>query len=910
MDLADDLSGEMAVNLKASALGYASLGWQIMPLHSATGGRCSCGKAECNSPGKHPRTRRGLKDASTESGVIERWWSQWPTANVGIRTGAVSGIVVIDIDPRHGGDDSLAALIREHGELPPTAEALTGGGGQHLIFQHPGGTIGNRAGLLIGIDVRGDGGYIVAPPSNHVAGGRYRWRDRRGPGEIEPAAVPPPLLELMTAERTEQANRDKLVPANGDSLAKLVQAGQRYVARCASASSGGRNNAAFNVAGHLFSFVTDDGLRLSESHVLNLLRPWNDRNSPALSKRELEQVVSSAMKNGAPRSPHIVRTRAWGQTGRTDQRASVGSVGGPHPDSPDEWPDPQPLPEELPSVAPIKFDLLPSSLRPWIEDIAERIQCPPDYPAVAAMIALAGIVGRKVAIRPKKHDDWLVVPNLWGAAIGPPSVMKTPAIQEPLRPLKRLEIEAKREFDAAMQRFEADAMVAKVRRKAVEGEIKKALKGGGDAHVIASEALNKESDCPVRRRYLVNDSTVEKLGELLNENPNGVVCYRDELIGLLKSLEKEGQEGARAFYLEAWNGMGRYTYDRIGRGTIDIECAIISVIGSIQPGPLGAYLRGALANGKDADGLMQRFQLAVWPDISRKWHNVDRWPDSAARQRAFEAYVRLDSLKPPDVGAEPDRRDPDGIAFLRFGPEAQALFDEWRSELERRLRRDDEHPAMVSHLAKYRSLIPSLALLIHLADDGTGPVRLEAIQKAVRWGRYLESHARRIYAPALAPDVAAARALGRKLLDGTLTDGFAVRDVYRNGWVGLSRREEAATAIDLLVDFDWLMTTTEPTAGRSRTRHWINPRIHGISPEGPDKTDKSPSGDLLSVMSVADQGSQNIDAARTSGKGPGVSLGDRQNGQGCLDGEQPPDDVRYARVREEQAGNVDDWGDL
>jgi len=110
------------------------------------------------------------------------------------------------------------------------------------------------------------------------------------------------------------------------------------------------------------------------------------------------------------------------------------------------WPEPRPLPDALPAVQAFDPSILPAALGPWIEDIAERIQCPPDFPAVAAMIVAAGLVGRRIGIRPKQHDDWLVVPNLWGAVIGRPGLMKTPAITEPLNVLKRLEIAAKDEF--------------------------------------------------------------------------------------------------------------------------------------------------------------------------------------------------------------------------------------------------------------------------------------------------------------------------------------------------------------------------------------------------------------------------------------------------------------------------------
>jgi hypothetical protein len=509
-----------------------------------------------------------------------------------------------------------------------------------------------------------------------------------------------------------------------------------------------------------------------------------------------------------------------------------------------EWSQPRALPDELPSVAPFDLDLLPTEFRPWIADIAERMQCPPDFPAVASMVVAAGLLGRRIGIRPKRYDNWLVVANLWAMVIGRPGIMKTPAITEPVNVLKRLEIEAKDEHAAEMREFKAAQMVAKVRQKACETEIKNDLKHGGDGMAIATSVIDADTTEPTRRRYLVNDTSVEKLGEILGDNPNGVTVFRDELVGLLKSLEKEGQEGARAFYLEAWNGTGRYTYDRIARGTIDIEAAIVSILGGIQPSRLGEYLRAAVHGGTGDDGLMQRFQLAVWPDVSGDWVNVDRWPETAAKKAAFEAYMRLESLGVSEIGAEYDRFDDDGIPFLHFTAAAQERFDAWRCELESRLRSGDEHPAIESHLSKYRSLIPSLALLLHLVDVGRGPVGVEAVEKAIRWGEYLESHARRIYGAAVHAEVPAAKALAKRILSGTLigdvTGEFTLRDVYRNAWAGLSTKEEAQAGVDLLVELDWLRPEERPTGGKPKLVFHINPKIWQRPPGGTDKTDKSP----------------------------------------------------------------------
>jgi Bifunctional DNA primase/polymerase, N-terminal len=172
-----------------AALVYAMRVWPVLPLHAMREGRCTCGKPDCPSPGKHPfgpLMPHGLKEGSTDQARIRQWWTQQPDANVGIVTGAASGIFVFDVDPRHGGDEHLAELEREHHPLPRTTEAATGGGGRHLFFAHPGGRVPSRT-IVPGVDVKGDGGYVVAPPS--VTTASYSWLV--SPDEIEPVEVVP-----------------------------------------------------------------------------------------------------------------------------------------------------------------------------------------------------------------------------------------------------------------------------------------------------------------------------------------------------------------------------------------------------------------------------------------------------------------------------------------------------------------------------------------------------------------------------------------------------------------------------------------------------------------------------------------------------------------------------------------------
>ena len=214
---------ELADSALEAALDYARRGWAVLPLFSpGEAGRCSCGARKCSSSGKHPHTRKGLLDASTDSAEIRDWWSRWPTANVGIRTGGVSGLVVIDVDPAHGGDDSLAELEAQHGPLPSTVQQRTGGGGRHYFLQHLDTRVRTRAGVRPGLDVRGRHGYVVAPPSRHASGERYKWLEGHGPGEIPLAPVPGWLLDLI--ESTERP-----APTGGNGTApERIPVGQRH----------------------------------------------------------------------------------------------------------------------------------------------------------------------------------------------------------------------------------------------------------------------------------------------------------------------------------------------------------------------------------------------------------------------------------------------------------------------------------------------------------------------------------------------------------------------------------------------------------------------------------------------------------------------------------------------------------
>lgn len=497
----------------------------------------------------------------------------------------------------------------------------------------------------------------------------------------------------------------------------------------------------------------------------------------------------------------------------------------------DEWQEPMPIPCSLLPVKVFENELLPEALREWVADIAERMQCPPDFPAVGAMVALSSVIGRKASIKPKRYDDWQVVPNLWGAIVGRPGVMKSPALSEVMKPLDRMAITASERHAESMLEHERKTQMEELIGVAMKKKAQRLVAAGKieEAEQLLAEAQDSEKiKMPPLRRYKVTDATVEALGEILIENPWGTLAYRDELNGLLRSLDKEGQEGARAFYLQGYDGNQGYTFDRIMRGrNLHIPAVCVAMLGGIQPGKLKAYIHDAVSGGAGDDGLLQRFSLLVWPDVSGDWRNVDQWPDTRAKNTAFDTFLRLDALVP---GVDPESREEVPVAY-KFAEDAQLLFEKWRREFETMLRSGDHHPAMESHLSKYRKLVPALALVCALAD-GEAMVSTTSLSRALDWSDYLRSHAERAYAAGARQATEGATALLDKIKDGAVVDGFKPADVYHKGWTHLSTPDDTHAAIKMLCDLHHLRHVEKRSSvrgGRPSISYQINPITMGAA---------------------------------------------------------------------------------
>lgn len=477
-----------------------------------------------------------------------------------------------------------------------------------------------------------------------------------------------------------------------------------------------------------------------------------------------------------------------------------------------EYPVPQPLPDSLPPVPAFDYTLLPQGLRAWVRDIAERMQVPPDIPAVGAVVSLASAIGRRVQIRPKQRDTWTVVPNLWGAVIAPPGWLKSPALGAAMQPLHRLEREAQEAFQAEYAAYEMNKQTVALQNSAAKSTGLSALKKNPDAEL---PELHAEPEAPTPTRYVVNNFSLEALGEVMLNNGNGVLAFQDEIYGLLKQADRPGNEELHSFLLTAWNGQDGFTFDRIGRGTRYVKHVCLSVLGGIQPGRLVDYLDEVTRGGQYDSGFLQRFQLMVWPDLPERWELIDREPDTDAINAAHRLFDRV--IADPDFGEAT-------IDIRRFDSSAQSLFYDWLSEIELEVRAGELPPVIASHLAKYKSLIPSLALVFAVADDVQGDIPQGYLKQAIEWGRYLRAHAERVFSVALHSELTHAKELLRRLQNGDVAGKtFTQRSIYRNHW-RLLDRNGTEQAIACLLDYGWIIERqVKGPQGRATTEYMLTP---------------------------------------------------------------------------------------
>ncbi len=505
--------------------------------------------------------------------------------------------------------------------------------------------------------------------------------------------------------------------------------------------------------------------------------------------------------------------------------------------APPKFKSPLSLPPVLPFAEPIDESLIPEPLKVWVLDAADRMNVCPEFILMPFLTSVSSLIGRRLCIKPKKHDPWYEVNNLWCMIVGAPSTMKSPSLGEALCFLNEKNKDYLKKYRSETEERQPKIQIIKAKIKAYEKEIRKALDEDREtlqAEQNLEQALVdlKELE-PKLKKLTVNDSTVEKLCELLELNPNGLLIFRDELSGWLSNLAKQGREGDREFFLESWNGKNSYNVERIMRGSHFVEALRVAIVGGIQPAKLSTIVADILKGGSGADGLFDRFQLAVYPP-QREWVSlIDRKDNQAAKNRVKELFAVIDDADFKSFNLELS----ENIPALRFSDEAQIVFNDWYSKLELKLRHPSTTalPQVESHLGKFRSLVPKLAVIFEVigwadiqrlkASGIHSPlinVSQESLSLAIHISVFLEKHAHRIYALGAERGLRQAHALAEKIRSFEIKDMDTVRTISRHHWSGLNTIPDVEIGLSILEKLNWITLNKVSKGGFGRPSEFIN----------------------------------------------------------------------------------------
>lgn len=757
----------------STALALAAKGYAVIAYHCTNAaGICSCKEGkDCAHPGKHPRTRNGYLSATTDAAEIRKWWHLWPTANLAIDTGPRSGVDALDVDPKHGGLEALAAYEREYGQLPDTARERTGSGGRHYYFKHRPGIKAGASKCGNGMDVLSTGLPAICGPSRHANGKSYEWQSGHSLLEQEPADWPDALYE-MAKERPKPA-RDNLGP-----IADVVTI-PAWVERMveSGAIEGERNVTGFKVACRLIEEVYDS------TTARHMFTRYGDRCSPALTERELERIWKSASDHTEYGPDPKYQSKA--RTLHIVDKAT-GEIHTPSPE-PEEAPEPAPISRGA-LAFPVEALLSPILIR-WVTEAATALDSPPDFPAWGALAACSGAIGMSRMIR--VNNEWSESALLWVVLVGNPGTSKSPALTKAGAPLWEIQNRYITQYEQAVALYKRSLEQWEATAKQMRGDKPKE---------------------PVPYRFLVADATLEALTRILSLNDRGVLVIRDELAAWVESFGQYKKSGGqdRAAWLGFWSSSPVIIDRKTDNYTAALPRPFTSVVGTIQPERLAKLMGG------ENDGFNDRM-LFVFPDAEPM-----NWTDASISDEANIQYATLLAalleLKMTTEGP----LDNAGYVPVRvsFTPEAQKRFGELFQAHRAEMVSPSLPPRLLGAYAKIRSYAARVALILHtvlVEEDLTGKRYIEPyiVEAAWRIAEYSKSHACKVYGMSgrTEEDTAGDRAVTWiKARGGTTT----ARDLMRAGVAGISARTDAELLLTRLVDRELGAIELEQTKGGKR----------------------------------------------------------------------------------------------
>lgn len=665
---------------------------------------------------KQPKIKwKEFEDTPVPDSAFDRWYGQGgqfrARDNMGIITGKASGnLLCVDLDVK---DDNAAMqwwatilAVHNHGMEPETVCQKTGGGGRQILFRAPEGYRPPTNKTSIGVDIRGQGGFMMCPPSMHESGKRYEWEAGRAPYETEIADAPEWLLEEVhnliskhggtkggPRERTEASGEKNSfgldIDGREDKLQRMVWA--RVVDLYRDAPIKPSQSAQEAELKDLWgTYLRTTASRLSardgadKADLLEMEgRGWSDLSRKwryAMNKWDKEVKAAAAIPKdptpfvesveGREVAPVVAATEGEGE-----QKSAVVEMAG------------QPAfdPWERYVVPAFPMETLPPHFRRYVDYLSTTTGGDPAACAMSALAACSGSLSQEFTLKMMRSGDWYVRPRLWVVLVGDPSSKKSPVMSSCIKPIRSWEGVGVAAYQKDLARWKED------------------------------KERQKEDPEPTRpTRYLLNESTPEKLGEILSRQDRGLMVEQDELSGWIGAMDKygggKGSAADRGFWLGAYNG-GPRTVDRLSRGETFIQNLCVAFVGGVQPDRLKEL--GNLAS----DGLLQRFLPVMMKKAARAREVEDDRP-----KKDYEVLIH-----------ELLRLKGHNLLMDEGALKASAEFQDYIYDLEHM---DGLGKAFCGFAGKLSGVHGSLSLVLHMIEDpdnaGIEPVSERVVRNAER----------------------------------------------------------------------------------------------------------------------------------------------------------------------------------
>lgn len=796
------------------ALAYAARGWRVIPLPPGT---------------KHPAIAAWQREGTTDTGRITHWWTQAPTHGISIVTGAESRLWVLDVDIADSktGDDTLRELEDGYTELPPTFEVVTGSGGRHLYFNWPanGQTIRNSASgrLGPGLDVRGEGGHVVAPPSVHPNGRAYQHEASApiavadAPGWLlallaDPEPVAPRTPAPATGDRpgdlwAAATTWDQLLEADGWTLHHIDRSGEQHWTRPGKDRRDGTSATVGYQGSDIMKMFSSSVPELAAEATYTKLgylaatRHDGDHSAAATALRSAGWKTTSADSD--------VRSLIGDQGPAAASSSATGTATVEPPTPGQDWPTPIPL-GSVTELPPFPIHVLPDWIANYTLEVADDIQVPVDLPATLAIGALSTLASGHLKIQ--VAGAWTEHANLFLVVAMPPSTGKSPSYKAMCSPVLDLEREYQLQMRATVS-ANADMV------DAIEGELKRAkqlldvdVKSLAEIRGRLHNAQDEQTTLP---KLTIGDATPEALEVLLAQNGGRMAVHSTEG-GVFSMMTGRYSESSNLdVYLQGWSG-DRLDSSRISREANQTDEALLTMVLTVQPKVISDLADRPELAGR---GLTARFMYSMPPDVLGQRDLRLRHGTAASHRDAYSDQLRTLGRRFLSWNTP---------ATISLNQDAAQHYTDWRQALEARRTVTGDLRPMAEWTGKLESSVLRLAAILHFAHghDHSDHATLTTMTQALSVGEYWLAHAGHVHDLwGTSPEITSARKVA-DWADTLKGSTFTVRDLYATNRTTFKKADETLPALTLLTERGWIRTEDGGPVATQRNKRSVVFEVH------------------------------------------------------------------------------------